>query len=359
MKEQIYLHIPQPCHEDWDKMTPVDRGKFCGSCAKQVVDFTCMSDQQVLNYFKNTNGKTCGRFAEDQLQRALQPVIPQKKKAWWIAAMMPLLLLFEKSNAQKRNLNNNNTSVTVKEPRPEIMGKVARPEICGVKKDTLARNESQEILVGMVAIADNNFINGRIVDEEGKPVEFASVQDVNENYFAETNSSGLFKIKTRNKNDSAVLKFSAMGYETKEIKINNDGIDKVIILSKKINELYPVVVNTPYSIKGSVGLTFCVRHIRSRDTLIQKIFKSESFKVFPNPIQRGSDLKIDVKNEGTYSIQVFDNSSKLLLVKDFTAIKGATITSVDIPSSYAGGIYYVRLVDEKKKKQYTDKIIIQ
>jgi hypothetical protein len=55
-----------------------------------------MSDQQVLNYFKNSTGKICGRFADDQLQRPMLAVTEQKKKVWWIAAVMPLLLLFGK-----------------------------------------------------------------------------------------------------------------------------------------------------------------------------------------------------------------------------------------------------------------------
>ena len=58
MKQQTYLHIPTPCHEDWNKMTQSEKGKFCNACSKQVVDFTLMSDQEVLNYFSKTSGNT-------------------------------------------------------------------------------------------------------------------------------------------------------------------------------------------------------------------------------------------------------------------------------------------------------------
>jgi len=80
MKEQTHFHIPTPCHEDWDNMTPRDKGRFCASCSKQVVDFSLMSDQQVLNYFKNATGNVCGRFANDQLQRPMIETPQQKKK---------------------------------------------------------------------------------------------------------------------------------------------------------------------------------------------------------------------------------------------------------------------------------------
>ena len=68
MRKQIQLNIPNPCHENWDQMTPVDKGRFCGSCQKQVVDFTTMSDEQLILFFKkqilssSKDGSVCGRF---------------------------------------------------------------------------------------------------------------------------------------------------------------------------------------------------------------------------------------------------------------------------------------------------------
>ena len=52
MKTSILLHIPEPCHENWDAMTPQDKGRHCQSCNKIVVDFSVMTDRQVLDYFK-------------------------------------------------------------------------------------------------------------------------------------------------------------------------------------------------------------------------------------------------------------------------------------------------------------------
>jgi len=52
MPANILLHVPEPCHEDWDGMTPVEKGKFCGSCQKQVIDFSTMSDRERAHFFK-------------------------------------------------------------------------------------------------------------------------------------------------------------------------------------------------------------------------------------------------------------------------------------------------------------------
>ena len=60
MKKEIYVHIPEPCHENWEQMTPVQQGRYCGSCCKQVVDFSQMSDKQVLLYCQKLQAKHAG-----------------------------------------------------------------------------------------------------------------------------------------------------------------------------------------------------------------------------------------------------------------------------------------------------------
>lgn len=68
MNNKHKLAIPEPCHEDWDKMQPKDNGRFCSSCSKTVVDFTIMMSDEVKNYFiQNRNNNVCGRFKKSQL----------------------------------------------------------------------------------------------------------------------------------------------------------------------------------------------------------------------------------------------------------------------------------------------------
>lgn len=73
MKDQnIIIRIPEPCHEDWNKMTPDANGKFCGSCQKSVLDFSNKTDEEIkdiLMHYKNQ--KVCGRFKTTQIDRPL------------------------------------------------------------------------------------------------------------------------------------------------------------------------------------------------------------------------------------------------------------------------------------------------
>lgn len=64
-------------------MTPADKGRFCGSCQKNVVDFTRSSDREIASVL-TTGENVCGRFRSDQLEREL--FVPTRKKSFWAAA---------------------------------------------------------------------------------------------------------------------------------------------------------------------------------------------------------------------------------------------------------------------------------
>ena len=68
MKENYVILMDNPCSEDWEKMTPSEKGRFCGKCQTEVVDFTKMHRDQVVDYLLNkTNQDTCGRYKNHQL----------------------------------------------------------------------------------------------------------------------------------------------------------------------------------------------------------------------------------------------------------------------------------------------------
>src|ERR1700754_197235 len=103
MASKLQLHIPEPCHENWETMTPVEKGRFCGSCQKQVVDFSNMSDREVAQFFKQpSTDSVCGHFSNTQLDRDLD--IPKKRVPWvkyFFHVAIPALLVSTKANGQK------------------------------------------------------------------------------------------------------------------------------------------------------------------------------------------------------------------------------------------------------------------
>ena len=66
MERKFKITIPEPCHENWDKMTPKDNGRFCLNCSKTVVDFTAMLPDEIQQYFIS-HKNVCGRLKNEQL----------------------------------------------------------------------------------------------------------------------------------------------------------------------------------------------------------------------------------------------------------------------------------------------------
>ncbi|MGY8908728.1 MAG: hypothetical protein ACKVIG_02545, partial [Flavobacteriales bacterium] len=68
MNSKSKITIPKPCHENWNAMTPKDKGKFCKSCSKTVVDFTKKSPSEIKQYLiEHKSERVCGHFYKKQL----------------------------------------------------------------------------------------------------------------------------------------------------------------------------------------------------------------------------------------------------------------------------------------------------
>jgi hypothetical protein len=64
------LSIAKPCTQKWGEMLQEENGNYCLSCQHSVIDFSTLSDKEVISYFtKNINNTTCGRFKKSQLER--------------------------------------------------------------------------------------------------------------------------------------------------------------------------------------------------------------------------------------------------------------------------------------------------
>jgi hypothetical protein len=77
--KSIQLNIPTPCHEKLGNMKATTLGNYCFSCNKEVVDFTKMSDDSIINYLSK-NKASCGTFKQSQLDRRLYSNASQTKQ---------------------------------------------------------------------------------------------------------------------------------------------------------------------------------------------------------------------------------------------------------------------------------------
>lgn len=63
---RTHLPIAEPCHEDWDAMDPVERGRFCHGCEKRVFDLSSMTERQAAQVLReHAKERICVRYCHD------------------------------------------------------------------------------------------------------------------------------------------------------------------------------------------------------------------------------------------------------------------------------------------------------
>ena len=97
MNKNIRIRIADPCHEDWNQMQPEERGRFCAACSKVVVDFSMMTDTEVIQHLARAGSSICGRMAPAQLERnmALPGGEERRRRNWWHWLVAGLLVTSE------------------------------------------------------------------------------------------------------------------------------------------------------------------------------------------------------------------------------------------------------------------------
>ncbi|WP_153393406.1 hypothetical protein [Chryseobacterium vaccae] len=65
------ITIPTPCHENWNNMSPDEKGRFCSVCSKTVRDFRTSTDEEIMDVFSDSSENICGNFNPSQLNRDL------------------------------------------------------------------------------------------------------------------------------------------------------------------------------------------------------------------------------------------------------------------------------------------------
>ncbi len=92
----------------------------------------------------------------------------------------------------------------------------------------------------------NRQISGRITDEKGDPIPFASIKIRKTNIGTTADEAGNFRLEVP---QNAILEISAAGAETREVATSGAGDVFNISLSRTTNELQTVVVTTSLGIK--------------------------------------------------------------------------------------------------------------
>jgi TonB-linked SusC/RagA family outer membrane protein len=102
------------------------------------------------------------------------------------------------------------------------------------------------LTLSVAVFAQNRPISGRITDEKGDPIPFASVKIKKTKIGTTADEAGNFKLEVPS---NAILEISAAGAETREVPVSGAGDVLNISLTRITNELETVVVTTSLGIK--------------------------------------------------------------------------------------------------------------
>jgi len=191
MKNQFSLEINKPCLENFNQFKPTLNGGFCGSCQKEVVDFSKMNSQEVVNYFKDKKKEdVCGRFNINQLKTYTDNSQSIKKYSFWSGIGLACLSIFTFNTSQ------------------------AQTEAAKKTSEKIIKNQENKIIV-----------NGIVSDDFG-PFTDVNVLLQGTTIGTVTDFDGYFEFpKSLKKGD--ILVFSHIGLESKKIVINDDSNLKI------------------------------------------------------------------------------------------------------------------------------------
>ncbi|MCO5949423.1 carboxypeptidase-like regulatory domain-containing protein [Mucilaginibacter flavidus] len=229
-----HLNIPQPCRQDWNRMTATDSGRHCQSCCKTVVDFTRMSNDEIIGYL-SANHHVCARIGAQQIDSVNMQLVsrqPQNKGGWakWVvAAALFVSTAYSKANAQ---------SIT-----PSI-------------EQIIGNNPHAESFpLGKIVMPDSgkyHTISGTVVDDTNLPLPGVSVKLDEGNVGTVTDNNGRFSIRVPV--SAKKLTVSFVGFERTEVKLKKKGLSGAIELKLKLKAM----------MMGGLGIT--------RPSLIRQLY---------------------------------------------------------------------------------------
>lgn len=213
MKKSFNLNLSSPCSEKWETFSPTERGAFCSACSKEVIDFTTLSDQQIIDYFKTRPEDTCGKFRPDQLKhyRIQSDSINPGWRLWKAGLVAIFLAVLTKPSSAQESKSKPTTEQEVNE------------HINSVK-----RQEPKTFDV-----------TGIIYDENNSPMPGASVIRYGTDIETSSEADGKFLLHDLKAGDTLAIMF--IGYQS-QLKVVNDSNQMAIHMQPDMTQLGGIVV---------------------------------------------------------------------------------------------------------------------
>ncbi|HEY1038643.1 MAG TPA: T9SS type A sorting domain-containing protein [Bacteroidia bacterium] len=313
------VRIPEPCHEDWNKMTPEPTGRHCQSCNKTVIDFSNKTDNEIHSIIISSKEQNiCGHFKKSQVNRPMKLTIPLHLIPQNISStkVFALALFFAFGTLLFSCTADNGTKVgeIEIENREMLMGAVPLPNEDTAKVDSVRIDTIEEPM-----------LDGEMKIERIEPMV----------------NGGLGYYKEPVIETEPVVPVEPTVAPEPEIMMLGGAI--------AYTEFTPVVIEPDNT--TITGEQADEKRIDVAD------IKETTGTVYPNPSSGEFNIKYDVTQKGLVQVDLYDINGKLVknIVNNQMQHTGKYVIPVDL-KGVANGIYICTIIVNGKK--ITERVVI-
>ncbi len=223
--KNLNVKIPNACAENWREFTSTHNGAFCDSCSTEVIDFTTMTDAEIVAHFSKSTNQTCGLFQAHQLK--IYPSLTESSINPGFKLLKAGLLVL-------------------------MMGLVGQPAFATDRE----RIQPQIHLASSLEV--EQVVKGIVKSEEGEPIPGVNIYLKDGTEGTVSNAEGKFEFPRKLKSGE-VLVFSFIGYQEVEYVVKGELSEPIEI----------TMIFDTHIILGKVA----VEEVYEEPSRIQKIFR--------------------------------------------------------------------------------------
>jgi hypothetical protein len=289
----------------------MEKGRHCAACQKTVVDFTDMSDAEIIRFLGSAGSKVCGRLLAGQMNRPLVPLSPVQRNGGkgWQLLLAGLMI----------------TADGTMYPQHPVVAGALSSHMAPPKADS-----TEDVLVGMIM----------------PQIELDTAVEVIE---VDTPGALMGDIST-------IVKDTVPGIEAPmQDTVASQKPDPVCKPADSLKIAYTGGITVQEStlvdtLKQIVKDTLTALHIIPRWEL----------KVYPNPIIKGGIFHLAWQSEpGTYKVNLLSVTGSLIQTRVVEVGSSSQVDTWEMPNGLAAGVYIIQAAGAGQASVFTQKVVVE
>lgn len=328
----VQFQIPEPCHQNLDQAPMLPGGRYCQNCEKTIVDFTEMTDMELVRHYQKHKGRICGTFLPEQLNRPMPlPTPPSKYRHLKnIGALLSGLMFFNVGQTQPLSLS---------PPAQLALSQSIEEEKATISKPTV--------------------LSGKVMDSSGEALMFANIAcyiNGGLSHGTQSDMEGNFQMEVP-ADTKFSLTFTHIGHVSKTLSydqiMNTDSpvLNVKLLLGVKLPEIVVVAPQKGTMQQVTVGLVVGLKqHNEPRE--IEEKEKTPVIEevaiggVFPNPFISTLHLEMNLLKNETVLFHLYNVNGQLVFAESRALLQGKQLVQLEMGSrNLIDGTYFLRISD--------------